>query len=326
MKFIATTEIDQYVERREDWTRLPERPLVSVALSTYDHKLFIRQCIESVLAQKTSFDYEIIIKDDKSTDGTREIVEGYQKYHSERFRLWLCRENLWKRVAIGPHVLAACRGKYIALLEGDDYWTDPMKLQKQVDFLEANPDYAGSFHDTAIMIEGGDQARLWRDCSGCDYCLSDTISASALCHTSSFVCRRSAIIVMPKWVTGVTSGDMAFFMLAAMTGPLRRIPEVMSVYRKHAGGITARRKYLGIYFDARRLYMQLCFKSHLRGREKAKSLEVIAVHARAVIGGRKSLIERLVRIGKAYVAEPRLLLHSFSYSIFFKLLFGMELR
>jgi len=106
---------------------------------TYNHETYIREAIDSVLMQQVNFPYEIVIGEDHSTDATRTIVRDYQRRHPDKIRLRLSRENLYSRkLDPGTATHCACRGKYIALLEGDDYWTDPLKLQKQVDFMEAH--------------------------------------------------------------------------------------------------------------------------------------------------------------------------------------------
>lgn len=124
-------------------------PLVSVTVATYQHVNYIRECLEGILMQNTSFHYEIIIGEDGSVDGTDKICKEYAEKYPEKIRLFLRDRNLsqyyednkligrfngrWNRMS--------SRGKYIALCEGDDYWTDPLKLERQVAFLEANEDY-----------------------------------------------------------------------------------------------------------------------------------------------------------------------------------------
>lgn len=103
--------------------------------------------------QQTSFPYEIVIGDDRSTDRTREIVQDYQKCYPDKIQLRLAREKLYSQgLKQNIGVLNACRGKYIAMCEDDDYWTDPLKLQKQVDFLEAHPEYRMSISDVWRMV------------------------------------------------------------------------------------------------------------------------------------------------------------------------------
>ena len=118
---------------------------VSVCMITYNHEQFISQAIEGILMQKTDFPIELIIGEDCSTDSTRQICTEYQEKYPDKINLQLRKNNLgfYQNWAV---TLQACTGKYIALCEGDDYWTDPLKLQKQVDFLEANPDYSVCSH------------------------------------------------------------------------------------------------------------------------------------------------------------------------------------
>jgi glycosyltransferase involved in cell wall biosynthesis len=117
-------------------------PVVSVFNWVYNHKEYIRESIESILMQQTTFPIEIIIHDDASNDGTKEIILEYQEKYPRLFRNILQEENQWSQgKSVMAPLITAPRGNYIALTHGDDYWTDPLKLQKQVDFLEENPTY-----------------------------------------------------------------------------------------------------------------------------------------------------------------------------------------
>jgi len=120
-------------------------PLVSVSCITYNHEPYIRQCLDGFLMQQCDFEYEILIHDDASTDGTSEIIREYQEKYPEIIKPIIQTENQWSqgvRGIMAKFNFSRARGKYIALCEGDDYWTDPLKLQKQVDFLENNPEYS----------------------------------------------------------------------------------------------------------------------------------------------------------------------------------------
>src|ERR1700683_2854968 len=112
---------------------------VSVLIVTYNQECYIGQAIESVLAQKVNFDYEIIIGDDCSTDGTRSLITEFQRLRPDRIKAILRDRNIGANRNVAG-VAAASRGQYAAFLEGDDYWTATDKLQKQVDFLDAHPD------------------------------------------------------------------------------------------------------------------------------------------------------------------------------------------
>lgn len=129
-----------------------DSPLLSVCLITYNHNKYIREAIDGVLMQKVNFTWELIIADDFSTDGTREILLEYKQKYPDFIKLILQEKNVggaqnWK------DLLSAPKSKYIANFEGDDYWTDPYKLQKQADFLKANPDYGLVFTDADHYYE-----------------------------------------------------------------------------------------------------------------------------------------------------------------------------
>ncbi len=124
-------------------------PLVSICSITYNHAPYIRQCLDGFLMQRTNFRYEIIIHDDASTDGTAEIIREYVEKYPDLITPIFQTENLYSKGLRGFYarfVFPHAKGKYIAMCEGDDYWTDPLKLQKQVDFLEANPEYVMCSH------------------------------------------------------------------------------------------------------------------------------------------------------------------------------------
>jgi glycosyltransferase involved in cell wall biosynthesis len=128
-------------------------PLLSVHVATYQHVDFIEACIESILIQQTNFPFELIIGEDFSTDGTREIVFNYAASFPEKIRVITADFNV-KQSANHIRSIGACRGRYIALCDGDDAWNDPLKLQKQVDFLEQNPDYSMCYHSYQIRKDG----------------------------------------------------------------------------------------------------------------------------------------------------------------------------
>jgi len=135
-------------------------PLVSVVVLTYNQKDYIAECLDGILIQKVNFPIEIVLGEDESTDGTREICIEYAEKHPEIIRLFLRREKdkiyiNGKKTGRFNNIesLKVTRGKYIAFCEGDDYWTDPYKLQKQVDFLERNPEYGMVHTDCDILKE-----------------------------------------------------------------------------------------------------------------------------------------------------------------------------
>ena len=257
--------------------------LLSVCINTYNQASFIKEAIESVLAQITNFTYEILIGEDDSDDGTREICKSYADHFPEQIRLFLNERRdviyingnptgranamkLWKNA----------RGKYIALLDGDDYWTDPYKLQKQVDLLESNPGYSGCFHETQQVFEDGQKGKIYGRNTKSLMTAEDTFSTLVPFHTSSFVFKNT-IREFPEWFYSIVSADMALFSIAASYGPLGKISEIMSVYRKHEKGITSSLPLKNSYHQNRIELMMHLDKFH-NFKYFQKANEVIQFH------------------------------------------------
>lgn len=224
-------------------TSVTETPIVSIIVQTYNHAPYVRECLDGILMQKTDFEYEILLGEDDSSDGTREICIEYANKYPNKIRLFL--HNRKNVIYIDGHAtgrynfiynLQNSKGKYIALCEGDDYWTDISKLQKQIDFLGANERYAGCFHDTGVLLSDG-TTKLFRKHDKTELNVEDTISIIAPFHTSSFVFRKDALTI-PNWFTKVASADMALFSIVSAKGLLKYIQDVVSIYRKHENGIT----------------------------------------------------------------------------------------
>lgn len=212
---------------------------VSVLIITYNHEKFIAPAIDSVLMQQVNFDYEIVIGEDCSTDNTRDIVIDYQKRNPEKIRLILPERNLGMMQNY-LQTLEACRGEYIASLEGDDYWTSPFKLQKQVEFLDNNLDYALCFHPVEIISEDNlpIPGRIWgapvkRD----TFSLEDLFIYDNFIPTCSVVLRREVFSSVPGWFKIVPHGDWVSHIFTARCGKIRCIDELMGVYRVHSGGV-----------------------------------------------------------------------------------------
>jgi glycosyltransferase involved in cell wall biosynthesis len=211
-------------------------PVVSVCLITYNHAKFIREAIESVLMQQTSFDFEVILADDFSSDGTREIVKEYAQKDS-RIKPILRDKN------VGPgknflEMLAAGKGKYIAYLEGDDYWTDPLRLQKQVDFLEHNPDYNMTVGRHQILNEKSGKFKNNRELFNINKPLSlKNYIAFNFGHTSTFLFKNN--FDFPEWYATVFAGDQAFFITNTKNKKVKYFDDFFSVYRVNEGGITS---------------------------------------------------------------------------------------
>ena len=141
--------------KMEEMINEKQQPLVSICCLVYNHEPYLRECFDGFMMQKTNFDFEVLVHDDASTDNSASIIREYETKYPDIFKPIYQTENQYSK---GVKVSATfnfprTKGKYIAMCEGDDYWTDPLKLQKQVDFLETHPDYAMCSHNFLYYFE-----------------------------------------------------------------------------------------------------------------------------------------------------------------------------
>lgn len=212
-------------------------PLVSICCLTYNHENYIAECLDGFIMQKTDFDYEILIHDDASTDGTAGIIREYELRYPEIVKPIYQIENQYSK-GIKPtfkYNFPRAHGKYIALCEGDDYWTDPLKLQKQVDFLEGNNDYSACFHQVNVIkgdkkIIIGVYTNLNKDI----FCTEDLFGAHFIA-TCSLIFRKS---FLPSKIPNVASGDKWLLLNLSVKGNIKFLSDNMGVYRLHANGIS----------------------------------------------------------------------------------------
>jgi len=216
---------------------------VSVLVVTYNQQKYITQAIDSILMQEVDFDYEIIIGEDNSNDATREIVEELQKIHPERIILSLNNpedSELDRRRGFGgksnfAKCLQACRGKYIAILDGDDYWTDAAKLQTQVDFLDQHPDFAVSFHKTSAVNGEGIAEVVTHDQQQPEVISLEDLLVMNYVPACAVMFRRGLFGELPDWFYSVKLGDWAIHIMNAQHGKVGCINKVMSAYRLGPG-------------------------------------------------------------------------------------------
>jgi glycosyltransferase involved in cell wall biosynthesis len=263
---------------------------VSVCCQAYNHKDYISKCLDGFIMQKTNFKFEVLVHDDASTDGTAEILKQYESQYPNLFRNVYQTENQFNKQNTLTNILfKMAKGKYIALCEGDDYWTDPYKLQKQVDFLEANEEYSGSYHDTQVIYEGNDkiQPHLFRKILPAIITAEDTISNLSSFHTTSFVFRKS-MLLLPEFINNVVSGDMALFSIIAASGNLGKVDGTMSVYRKHNDGITASASVTSNYHEKRIQLMHHLDKFH-KYKYHQKVKKVISYHKSEIKKNKKAI-------------------------------------
>jgi glycosyltransferase involved in cell wall biosynthesis len=246
-------------------------PKVSVCITTYNHEKFIAQALDSVLMQKTDFEFEVLVGEDDSSDNTREIVKEYARKYPDKIRLFLNdRKNVifindaptgrWNLVNNLKH----SKGEFVALLDGDDYWVGENKLQKQIDFLNHNKDYSISFHNARVFNTVKVPEGVWSEYSDFEWngiersrseYSQDDLLATPLCPTASIVFRRPSNFVFPEWFYQVMSGDMALESLVCKDRKIKYFDEFWSVYRKHASGITT--SHFGDVIHSSRIFMYL---------------------------------------------------------------------
>lgn len=217
---------------------------LSIICIAYNQVRFIRDCLDSFIKQQTNFKFEVLIHDDASTDGTDEIIREYvQKYPDIFVACYQCVNQFSQGIDIEKRFLfPKIKGKYVAFCEGDDYWTDPLKLQKQVDFLEHNDDYAICFHP--VMVHWDDHRaedkifpekayRFYRTALSIEeLCIHNFIQTNSVVYRWRF--HSDSLDLVPE---GILPSDWFLHLLHAQTGKIYCIDEVMGVYRRNVSGI-----------------------------------------------------------------------------------------
>lgn len=208
-------------------------PLVHTRTMTFMHENYIRDCIEGILMQKTTFPVQVLIHDDASTDKTAEIVREYELKYPRLIKAYYQKENSYSKPdkhKRREEFMSWRIGKYEAICEGDDYWIDPLKLQKQVDFLESNPEYSMCFHN-AIKLFENNQVEIFNSYKcDCDLNIHDAIHDWVV-PTASIVGRKDVIAHYPSWLSRIYSGDYSTILLCVHSGKVRYFNNIMSIYR-----------------------------------------------------------------------------------------------
>ncbi len=209
-----------------------QTPLVSVTMITYNHEAFIEQAVRGVIMQETDFAYELVIGEDCSSDSTRDIVRSLQKEFPDKIVLKLPECNLGvMRNSVSNKLL--CRGQYIAECEGDDYWTDPLKLQKQVDFLEKHPDFSLVAHQCSVLRDG--KLEHSEDINAPIFFDTNSLLDKNPFYTLSLVFRN--LIDFQNSIFGrIDCIDWFNSLILSKSGKACLLPDVMGVYRMHPGG------------------------------------------------------------------------------------------
>ncbi len=209
---------------------------VSVFCMVYNHEQFIRSALDGFVNQKTDFDYEVFVHDDASTDNSRAIIQEYADRYPEIIKPVFQTENQYSKgvLILEEYVRPVATGEYIAKCEGDDYWTDPMKLQMQVDFLDAHPEYSACVHNTmAKNVSDGSEYVMFSHTKDEDITFDDVIErGGGAYHLSSIMYRAECEENKPSFYYAAKGyNDYPFAIQLALCGKIRFINKTMSVYR-----------------------------------------------------------------------------------------------
>jgi hypothetical protein len=225
---------------RQHWTSA-HAPLLSILCPAYNQKAYIAQALDSFLAQQTRFAFEILVNDDASTDGTAAIIADYAQRYPNIIRPILHAQNQFQQGKLFfPDLFNRAQGKYLAYCDGDDYWTDPLKLQKQVDFLEANPDYVITYHDALITDDRGAHgvqlSGEWqRDASRMELQRGRRISTLTTCF-------RNVLHELPRELEQAPLLDVCWWSLLGAHGKGKYMADIApGAYRVHNGGLFSMR-------------------------------------------------------------------------------------
>jgi glycosyltransferase involved in cell wall biosynthesis len=216
-------------------------PVVAIWMITYNHQDYISQAVESVINQKTNFLFKIFLSEDCSEDNTREICLELQKKYPKQIDLFLPNTNLGvkSKHGIGIRTYQRCfssGAKYVALLEGDDYWTDLYKLQKQVDFLENNQDFQATFHKRIVVDKNGVFIKDSYSPAFSEFSKEELIIGTAEMYTNTILFRNNIKLLDDFYM--VPNGDTVLWHILGFKGKAKFLSEVLhSAYRIHSGGI-----------------------------------------------------------------------------------------
>lgn len=224
-----------------------QEPSVAIRCLVYNQEKYLRDCLDSIVMQQTSFPYFAVVHDDCSTDSSQKIIKEYANKYPEKIRPIFeshnCYSTDWEEADIKIQN-AYGNAKYIAVCEGDDFWTSPYKLQKQVDFLERNQDYEVCAHETTIHTEDGRNVKFSDFCVNLlvstkknKYTFKETLSGNIF-HLSSLMYRNRGPIIFPHWRYHISAGDMILTRYLGSLGKTYRFDQSMSVYRWHDGSLT----------------------------------------------------------------------------------------
>lgn len=283
-----------------NWSENYDRPVVSICCITYNHEKYIKESLDSFLMQETDFPFEIVIHDDASTDKTADIIREYEKNYPNLFRPIYQTENQYSKIkAINPKFnFSRAKGKYIALCEGDDYWTDPLKLQKQVNFMDEHAECSACFHPVRTIYVNGDKDDSIKGPKINGNCIfpSEGIVKSIFIRVISMVFRSEIVHDLPEWFSSMPYGDLPLQLICATKGNIGYIGgPPMAVYRRGVPGAWSEKSYRSsnverrawyekrhenfrVVYDTFNKYSKFKFNNEIKARKKRQLLGFLNSH------------------------------------------------
>lgn len=214
---------------------------IAIACATYNHEKFIKRTLDSFLMQELDEPFEVHICDDASTDGTADIIREYEAKYPHIIKPKIQKTNLWQKgLATSKYILfPSIKAEYVAMCEGDDYFTDPKKLQKQVRFLDENPDFSICFHPVNVISDDGTPDSIFPVLEEKDYYTFADLLKRNFIQTNSCMYRWRFGKDNPKELIpdNILPSDYFWHLLHAELGKIGKLPDVMSVYNKHCQGM-----------------------------------------------------------------------------------------
>lgn len=233
---VVTNPLDIPAQERSDGRLLCQHPLVSVIMTAYNHERYIARAIQGVVEQKTNFEYELIVGEDCSSDKTREICFTWQKRYPSKIRVIWADVNVLCRGGNGDRCIARARGEYLAYCEGDDFWTDDKKLQKQVDLIKKTGAIGCVAFTNWVYGDGRVIAHTYETK---DFVDSSDLAAHYF-HTSTYVIRRDCRLqVRRKFTKLLTWYDVTLLFAVESIGKICLLPELVSVRRITGEGMSS---------------------------------------------------------------------------------------
>jgi glycosyltransferase involved in cell wall biosynthesis len=284
-------------------------PRISVVMTAFQHEQYVAQAIESVLVQGLDEPFELVIGDDASDDGTREVITGYAEAHPDIVRVHFPDRN---RGGDGKNlfadVLDLAVGDYVGMLDGDDYWTSPSKLRRQVAFLDEHPAYAMCFHNV-LRVHEDDPSRdaLYDHRTTARDVELDELLGTCVAASCSPVFRMEAVRPLPAWYFGLPWGDWPLYLMARAAGRVRYLPDVLGAYRIHAAGMYSKLTPVEALEQRTQFYERLPappgYEQLLRGLVSDAWLELATAYAES--GRRGAAWSSVARSYRARPPQPR---------------------